>query len=382
MKFLGTFLLLAFFATAAFGETLQLLFTSDPHYGLVKEQFQGAVKVDSALVNQAMIKKMNGLSALVLPVDGGVGAGSAIGSVEYLIEGGDIANREEGEGAKAIQSATKSWSQFEADYLHGLTLKNKAGLPTAFLLLPGNHDITNAIGNWRVMTPPKDPTAFLNIYNYMLKPAAPLTAASYNFAKDRIDYSKDIGGVHFLFVQMWPDNEARAWIDADLAKVPARTPVVLFTHANPSLESKYYTNPNGKHDMNNKDKFENVVDVTFSSGTKIDDISVKDERDLAGFLKKHPNILAWFHGHVHINQFYDWTGPDHDVRLSVVSVDSPMKGMLSAKDEKKLSFQLISLDTETKDVTIRECLWNADPANPDSAPVFGGSETLGLTVAR
>jgi hypothetical protein len=75
--------------------------------------------------------------------------------------------------------------------------------------------------------------------------------------------------------------------------------------------------------MNDKDKFENVVEETFTSGTTIDTQSICEQRALADFFKLHPNIAVYFHGHVHLNQFYTWLGPDNTISLPVVSVDSP-----------------------------------------------------------
>lgn len=371
-------LVLFFLLTLGLGaEEIQFVFTSDPHFGITRAHFQGSDQVDAAVVNRALVAKINALSAVVIPNDGGLHAGKAVGPVDFLIEGGDIANREEGEGAKAIQSASLSWAQFKSVYLDGLTLQGKTG-PTQILLLPGNHDITNALGSYKVMTPPQDPTAFLAIYNAMMKPVKPLTAQSLDLKKDQVNYSLDAGGVHFVVVQMWPDPAVRAWIEADLAKVAPATPVLLFTHGNPSLESKYFTNPNGKHDMNTKDKFENVVGQVFVSGTKVDEPSIKEQKELALFFQKHRNIAAYFHGHVHLNQFYDWVGPDKNVAVPVVSVDSPMKGLVSSENEKKLSFQLVSLDKDAGLLTVREVYWNPDPANPQAPVAFGSSETLAL----
>jgi hypothetical protein len=35
-----------------------------------------------------------------------------------------------------------------------------------------------------------------------------------------------------------------------------------------------------------------------------------------------------------------------------------MKGKYSAKDEKKLAFELVSIDTKNKSISVREILWN------------------------
>ena len=107
--------------------------------------------------------------------------------------------------------------------------------------------------------------------------------------------------------------------------------------------------------------------------------STIEQRALVAFLKAHRNILAYFHGNSNWNQYYDWTGPDGDIVLHTIRVDSPMKGNDSATDETKLSFQVVSVDTRAKQMSVRECLWNKTPAAPAPMPVvWGASETLSL----
>ena len=290
----------------------------------------------------------------------------------------NISNREEGAGPSAIQSASISWSQFKTDYIDGLKLFDKSGNRTPLFLLPGNHDISNAQGYYRIMTPLKDPTVMVEIYNLMLKPDVPKTNDTFDYPKDRINYSKDIEGIHLMFINMWPDKAERAWMESDLKTVKATMPVIIFTHANPELDARYFTNPNGNHDQNNNDQFENVATDQFSDNTKAEGPSIKEQQDLVIFFKKHPNISAYFHGHVHLNQIYDWTGPDHIIALHAISVDSPMKGIISSADETKLSFQFVIIDPAARTMTVRECFWNADPENPDSPVAWGSSATLAL----
>jgi hypothetical protein len=47
-------------------------------------------------------------------------------------------------------------------------------------------------------------------------------------------------------------------------------------------------------------------------------------------------------------------------------------------DETKLSFQLVTIDTDTKMMTVRECLWNSNPKNPLSPVAWGASITISL----
>ena len=209
-------------------------------------------------------------------------------------------------------------------------------------------------------------------------PTATKTVATYNYSTDKIHYSKDVYGVHMVFVNMWPDETERTWIESNLKTVSSTTPVILFTHDQPTVESKHFTNPNGVHDINATDKFENLIPEVFKDGTKITDPSTLEQKSFVAFLKLHPNIKAYFHGNDNENKFYDYKGPDNDITLKTFQVDSPMKGNFSSTDETKLSFQLISIDTKTKTLTARECLWNSTPTNPSSAIVWGANVTISL----
>ena len=108
-----------------------------------------------------------------------------------------------------------------------------------------------------------------------------------------------------------------------------------------------------------------------------------EQRGFANFIKAHKNIKAYFHGNTNFNEFRSYTGPDKDIDLKIFRVDSPMKGEVSGLDAKdgkgdetKLSFQVISLDGETKTLTVRECLWNTSGAT--SPLVWGQTSTISL----
>ena len=105
---------------------------------------------------------------------------------------------------------------------------------------------------------------------------------------------------------------------------------------------------------------------------------MKEQRDLERFLARHTNIVGWFHGNSNWNEFYTWRGPDRTARLNVFRVDSPMKGKLSAADERKLSFHVAALDPATRTLTVRECLWNTDPDHPAAPVTWGSSATVSL----
>ncbi|MBF0551571.1 MAG: metallophosphoesterase [Deltaproteobacteria bacterium] len=282
-----------------------------------------------------------------------------------MAENGDIANRSEAvhpAKVRYIQSAATSWSQFETDYINGLSLTDKQGGRAPLYIIPGNHDVTNAIGFYKPMNPTTDATAMAEIYNLMMKPATPRTKNTYNYIRDKIFFSKDIGGVHFVFLTIWPDSVARTWMESDLKNVSATTPVILFTHDQPDIDVRHLTNPNGAHDINSTDKFENMVadqatDADSSGKLTSHAPTTTAQRNLVAFLKAHKNIVAYFHGHEHINGTYTYTGPDHDISLNAVRVDSPMKGVDSAKDPTQLAFIVVSIDPNARTMTVRDYMW-------------------------
>ena len=370
---------LGYAQTPAKAPLINIIFTSDAHYGITRAKFRGDTAVPGFKVNKAMIAEMNQLPTQALPQDGGNGAGKKIGVIDYLIQTGDIANRQE----VPLQSATISWKQFEIDYMHNRKLTGSNGKPAQLLLVPGNHDISNAIGYYRPMIPLTDPTSMVQIYNLEMHPAKPLTNQKFNYADDKVNYSRDIKGIHFIFITLWPDSAERIWMEKDLQKVAKTTPVVIFTHDQPTCEAKHFTNPVPPHNMTPQNKFENLVPEYYKEGaaaTKDDGGTDIEQRGFVKFLKLHPNIKAYFHGNSNWNEFYTYTGPDNDVNIKVFRVDSPMKGKYSSKDEKLLSFQLLTLDPTAQTITVRECLWNTQPQNGNQPVVFGKTETISLKV--
>jgi len=359
------------------GHIINIIFTSDAHYGINRKDFRGDTAASGHTVNRAMIREMNQLPGIRLPRDQGINSGNETGPIDYLIQGGDVANRME----IPIPSAAISWRQFQSDYIHTLKLKNHLGQKTTLLLIPGNHDLSNALGFYRPMKPITDPAPMVGIYNLMMHPTKPLTKACYNYARDKVNYSKNIGGIHFIFITLWPDSSERKWMEKDLAKVSLRTPVVLFTHDEPESEAKHFSNPNKKRGINATDKFENLLAEIYKEGPTILADSGKTTMEQQGwvdFIAKHPNIKAYFHGNSNWNQFYTYHGPDSTVSLPTFRVDSPMKGKFSGTDEKRLSFQVITIDTKTRYMTVRECLWNTDPSDPARSIKWGDSQTIAL----
>ena len=353
---------------------IQFIFCSDVHFGITRKEFRGQQDVPSRKVNDAMIKAMNGLTRLQLPVDNGANAGNRIKNIQALVLTGDIANREE----NGVQSAKKSWKEFKKEYLKKLNLHNENGHSPILMITTGNHDVSDAIGFHRPMKPLNDPSSLIGIYNLMMNPEIPLTKSAFHYEKDIIHFSRDIGSIHFVFINLWPDSSERAWMEKDLSNVPDSIPVFIFTHSMPDVEARFFVNPNNDHSINPNDKFENLLTEMFKDGTNVKTPAIIEQKALADFLKQHPNIKGYFHGHNNYTQFYEWKGPDNNILLHCYRVDSPMKGEKSSKDETKISFQLVSINLNSKTITSRECLWNSEPTNPAHPIVWGASVTNSL----
>jgi len=349
--------------------SFNIVYTSDAHYGITREAFQGKTKVEGYIVNGAMIKQINTISNLNIPNDKGVKSDEKVGPVDYLFQTGDIANRME----HGDQSASESWNQFLKDYTSDLTLKDEKGNKTKLYVIPGNHDVSNAIGHFKIKRA-TDAASMVGIWNMMM--GSTKTSKNYNYDTDKIHYSFDRDGIHFVFLCIWPDSAERTWIDKDIANVHG--PVILFTHDQPDLENKHLTNPNNPPTINEIDKFENLLVEKCKDGYKKGEPTTIEQRSFSKWIKEHPMVKAYFHGNQNSNEFYTYTGPDKDISLPTFRVDSPMKGDISAKDETKLSFQLITIDAVKKRLTVRECLWNTDPSNPAKPIVFGESKTISL----
>ena len=354
---------------------LQFAFVSDVHFGIERAIFRGAKHVDATVVNAALVERLNALPAAAFPKDGGLRAGQSVGAVDFVAVTGDVANRMDVDDNVPIQSAAASWQQFAGLYLSTLKLPDRSGGVAPLFVVPGNHDASNAVGSFK-MARAVDPTAMVEMYNRLMRPAVPLTPANYRYTRDVIRTSRDVAGIHLVFITVWPDAPTRTWLEKDLATVSTKTPVFIFAHDPPDADAKHFINPNGSHDVNDVDKFENLLADVYADGTAATGPALIEQKAFEKFVAHHPNITAYFHGHTNFNQFYDWTGPDHSVVLHTFRVDSPMKGAVSAGDETKLSFQVVTADLAARTLTVRECLWNADPAHPASPLVWGASTTV------
>src|SRR5262249_46395828 len=152
---------------------------------------------------------------------------------------------------------------------------------------------------------------------------------TFDYDRDRVLYARDVGGVHFVFLQVWPDSLGRAWMERDLARVPSTTPVAIVVHDQPESQAKHFINPNGTHDINAVDQFENLLSDSFADGPTADSPTTIEQAALEAFLEKHPNVTAYFHGNSNWNEIYDWKGPHGRAALHTFRVDSPMKGRYS-----------------------------------------------------
>lgn len=335
-------LAIVLFSAVVTAQNVNLVFVSDLHYGITRPHFRGEDSVSGKIVNRAMAGMIDTLDRLFFPADKGIGAGKRIDNITGIVITGDIANRQQ----PPVQPASVSWQQFTDDY-QGL-------LHYTLFPLPGNHDVSNAIGYPKKMEPAHDAGAMAGIYNIAMHKN--ITSEEYNYATQKINYSRDINGVHLVFVNIWPDSLNRIWIEKDLARVSKKTPVLIFAHDPPAGDYKHFINPNGVHDINTTDNYENLLSEIHKDAKKKS--TILEQAGLDKFLLKHPNIRAYFHGHENFCEMYDYKGVSGKLLLPVFRADSPMKGEKSRPDEHELSLQVISYDVRLHQLTVRELLWN------------------------
>jgi hypothetical protein len=260
----------------------------------------------------------------------------------------------EGTDPSVIPTTKKCWETYEKQY-YGITLRTANGDTTEILTIPGNHDLSNAIGFHKIMTPAIDKTSMLRVYAKAYDEE--LSDGDFNPRDHAIFLSRELAGVQLYFIQMWPGSAMRQRLAREIASLPVDRPVMLFTHIQPDIDAKRLINPNGDHGINAKDKLENLV-ANISSVETIDEIPIQERRELARFFKDHPSIKAYFHGHEHENIMYLWRGSDNEIALPAFMVDSPMKRKVSGEDESKISFHSIAVDSDARKVTVRQVPWN------------------------
>ncbi len=326
MKSFAPLLLLISLTCKAQQKEIRIVFTADLHFGL-KRCFRDKDSTSSYEVNRAMAASIRSL-----------------GKIDAIIIGGDIANRQE----ISIQSASVSWKQFENVY---------ETLHIPLITIPGNHDISNAIGYYKPMFPMIDRGALAGIYS-ITHDHARLDTVHFRYKEDDFNFSKNIGGIHFLFINLWPDSVNRQWMEKDLRKA-GKMPVLIFAHYPPEGDPKQFTGPPAKS-PDAADKSENLTPEKYNDHY---------EKDWDIFLRAHPNIKGYFHGHSNYQEFYLYKGVNGDLALPCFRVDSPLKGKLSVKEESLLSYQLITIFPEKKMIEVRPYFWNRGK-NPVRGEVF------------
>ena len=340
---------------------IHFIYCSDVHYGLEREFRGDTVTADS--VSRALIAAFRMLDSTLLPEDGGTSGGEVFGKPDFVICTGDIANRME----DGVQSATASWEQFCRDWsVLAPDGNNDATMAIGeyrcpLYIVPGNHDISNAIGYTKPLFPARDAASAAGIYNLMMKPDTLLTARTFDYRTDRTHYSLTTDSIRFVFMGMWPDSSMRGWYEENITKdnVTEDIPTIIFTHDPPEAEAKHFTNPWKPHNINVRDGFQNLL--TDICAVKYTDRKPKGNwGELEKFFLSHPEIKAYFHGDCNYNEFYVWQGPEGKISLPVFRVDSPMKGEYSATDETLLSFIIVTIDTGKHLLTARECFWNTE----------------------
>lgn len=327
---------------ASGGHEIRFIYCSDLHYG-IKRQFRGE-ECDASKVIGEMLKSFDLLYSAELPSDGGAGGGTVFGRPDFIVCTGDISNRMH----EGVWQASASWRQFESDWI--------ARLDCPIYLVPGNHDISNAIGYPMELTPASDATSALEIYNHNMPEFGHAEISSFDYAANKVHYTFKKDNLRFAFTGLWPDSIMRCWLDGIL-KEDTATSTIIFAHDPVEAEAKHFINPNPPHDINSRDWFENLLADTCTvsaAGMR----PVGNWNRLERFVSEHPQIKAYFHGDCNYNEFYDWKGTDGSISLPVFRVDSPMKGELSAADESLLSYQVVCVDTRSRTITVRECLWN------------------------
>ena len=64
---------------------IQFVYSSDAHFGITRPTFQGAINVNSSVVNAKLVEKINSLPALTIPADNGVNAGKVVSGIDTRV---------------------------------------------------------------------------------------------------------------------------------------------------------------------------------------------------------------------------------------------------------------------------------------------------------
>lgn len=150
----------------------------------------------------------------------------------------------------------------------------------------------------------------------------------------------------------------RHWMDS-IFKADSLTSIIIFTHDPPEADAKHFTNPNLPLDINKNHKFENLLaDTCAVNYTALE--PTENWHRLEQWLKEHPQIKAYFHGDCNYNKFYERKGTEGSISLPAFRVDSPIKGEFSSEFVSLLSYLVVCIDIQKRQITVRVCLWNKD----------------------
>ena len=263
--------LTALIAAPAAAVELTFFVTGDTHYGFVTPETQ----------NLAVVNDMNALPGTAYP-----GSGGTVATPAFVAVLGDVAQRDDN---PAYQAPAVAWQRF-LDHFGANGTDGLLHYPVRELL--GNHD-------------------YGNDFSYGGQIRAAITARH-----GGLYYSANIGGVHVVSLDIWPDAEVRTWLAGDLAALPANAPVILLQHDPPTPDSSHQ-----------------------SQGFIIDTDSTAFYNTVAPY-----NVIGLFHGHDHSAASYTWNG------LSVYRPGSPTKGTAS--------FLVVHV-TDTA-VTVDQRYWDSD----------------------
>jgi hypothetical protein len=120
-----------------------------------------------------------------------------------------------------------------------------------------------------------------------------------------------------------------------------------------------------------------TISKTGYTGQYASTTAARDE--LVAWLGKHPQIKAYFAGHNNVckSTAIPTSGGNH---LQEFRIDSPMKGHVSASDERMLSFNVCTFDSTARTLTVREYLWN-DQSGATTTGAWGRSTTISLLTS-
>ena len=156
----------------------QFIVISDLHDGITRRSLRDAPHVSATVVKAVLVARLWSLPLLRLPADDGVGVTHRVGPMNFVAVTDDIANREENE----VRPAVASWAEFTTQFLSGLALRDASGARTPVFAIPGNHEVSNAIGYAKPLDPTTDAASMVGIYIGYVAPGSQRTSSTHNYA--------------------------------------------------------------------------------------------------------------------------------------------------------------------------------------------------------